>query len=288
MPIRCRRAVWRFARLWPLLPGAMPGPRAAANSSSSARCSSRRGGSPSRPRPAEGLIGRLGRAVVVVAPADRVVVDHVTDQAPAGVQRRGVEPGVVVPAGDVGRVEEHLPGRSQSHPGARVDVAADRPQHPGEVDDGRLHHRGAGVERGLVRIASSTARMSQPLSTRSLSAARVARVGRLRGRSSTTASGRRTNGGRGCSGRGHDVAPVEVPGFAEDRLVLFVVAFGLVAEVVGAELVRRSRRANRSGPEPVRGRRPRCRRRGRHRARTAPSSRGRSSRSGCSSSFRRR
>ena len=69
---------------------------------------------------------------------------------PAPVEARGVKPRAVVPARDVRRIEEHLPGHvAEPDPGLGRDRLAGRAQQPGVVDGRRLDERRAEVEVGV-------------------------------------------------------------------------------------------------------------------------------------------
>ena len=76
-----------------------------------------------------------------------VLPQHALGDVPAGVECRRVEPAIVVPARDVGRIEEQLSGLNRQ-PDVVLgrDAVAEDPQHAREIDGRRLHHPGALVE----------------------------------------------------------------------------------------------------------------------------------------------
>ena len=75
---------------------------------------------------------------------------HERRHEPARAEGRRVEPARVIPAADVRRVEELLPGRLAERPPDRVvDELAAHPQQAGVVDDRRLDHARPRVEGGV-------------------------------------------------------------------------------------------------------------------------------------------
>ena len=170
-------AIRRRAAGWPSRPSALAS--ASAGSSVSLYC-----GSPSpRPRVGVGLRGDVAR------------------DFPARLRGRGVEPAREVPAGDVRRVEQLLPGaRAQPRPGGRVDRAADRAQQAGVVDDRRRHELGPVEEVRVLqdRLDDRPDARSPSRGRAPCSEASVASLGRRRARSSSTACRRRTRRAAGA------------------------------------------------------------------------------------------
>ena len=159
------------------------------------------------------------------------------DDVPASPHPRGVEPAGVVPAGDVRGPEEDLPGRfAEPDPDIGVDVAAERSQHPGELDDRRFDHRRAFVE---VRAHQDRLQDRADLPARAAVGVDQSVLHRRRGRLRHEVAPElgdeegRVKGVLDAEPAG--VFPAPVAGSAKDRLVVVVVAFGVEAEVVGAE-----------------------------------------------------
>ncbi len=86
-----------------------------------------------------------------LAGIERIRLQRVLRDPPAATPRCRVEPARVVPAGDVRRVEELLPGHAaEPRPRRRVDAAAEPAQKSGRVDRRRLHEAATRVERGVL------------------------------------------------------------------------------------------------------------------------------------------
>ena len=84
--------------------------------------------------------------------ADRALCCGATlHRVPAAAERCRVEPARVVPAGDVRRIEEPLPGEvADPRPVGGGDAHAEAAEEAGRVHDRRLHQPWAGVQRGMA------------------------------------------------------------------------------------------------------------------------------------------
>ena len=238
MAIRWRSAFSISGRVLRLLPAPSASPTArVANDLSARRVVEVSGGLPqnssARSRSLFGSSGALLRGL------EDGGAEHVAGDVPAGEERSRVEPAVVVPAGDVRRIEELLAGLvREPGPGLGVDSALPRAEHPGQVDDGWLDHSRPRVEARVAQDRLDDGPGREPACDVELLQRPSRRRRRRRGDEVAPELADEERAVlRMADGEPARVLPVEAPALAEDPLLARIVALLVVAEVDRALVV---------------------------------------------------